>query len=442
LPGEGNLAAREGEDVKYSPFKLFGQPKMAALLFLGFASGLPLLLTGRVLQAWMTEAKVDLATIGVFSLAALPYSLKFLWAPLLDRYVPPFLGRRRGWLLITQTLLMLAIGALAFRDPLRSLQLLAINAIVITFLSATQDIAADAYRTDVLEHNEMGAGAATFVLGYRLALLVAGALALFLAGHVPWTTVYLAMAAFMIVGIITTVLAPEPLLRDAPPRTLAEAVKLPFQEFFQRTGLWKGILVLAFIVLYKYPESLAQNMLTPFLLEIGFTTADLATAQGVVGLVATIVGSIAGGAIVGRIGINKSLWIFGAAQALSNLLYYMLALSGKNTTLLYVSVAGEYFAFGLVAAGLVAFLMSICSMRFSATQYALLSSLMAASRDILVAPGGRIAEATGWPMFFLITVIVGIPAIAPLPFFAPWSGDKPTIAAEHTGATIPAKATG
>jgi MFS transporter, PAT family, beta-lactamase induction signal transducer AmpG len=427
--------------VKYNPLRLFGQPKMASLLVLGFASGLPLLLTSRVLQAWMTDANVDLTTIGLFSLAALPYSLKFLWAPLLDRYVPPFLGRRRGWLLITQILLMLAIAALALRNPVLGLQALAINAIVITFLSATQDIAADAYRTDVLEHSEMGAGAATFVLGYRIALLVAGALALFLADRMPWSTVYLLMAGFMVVGIVATLTAPEPKLRDAPPRSLAEAVKLPFLEFFQRSGAWKGALVLIFIVLYKYPESLAQAMLTPFLLETGFTKADLATAQGVIGLVATIIGSLAGGAIVGRIGINKSLWLFGAAQALSNLMYYLLAITGKNTALLYVGVAIEYFAFGLVAAGLVAFLMSVCSMRFSATQYALLSSLMAASRDILVTPGGRIAEVVGWPMFFMITVLVGIPAIAPLPWIAPWGKETPTVAAEHTGETETAGAT-
>ena len=413
---------------------------MAALLFLGFASGLPLLLTQRTLQAWMTVANVNLTTIGLFSLVALPYSIKFLWAPILDRYTPPFLGRRRGWLIITQILLLFAIAAMALRDPRVGLQALAINAIVIAFLSATQDIGMDAYRTDVLDYSEMGAGAAIFVLGYRIALLVTGALALFLADHIPWPSVYLAMAALMIVGIFATILSPEPALRGAPPKTLAEAVKLPFMEFFSRAGLWKGILVLLFIVLYKYPESLAQNMLTPFLLQTGFTQTDLATVQGIVGLIATIVGSLAGGAIVGKIGINKSLWLFGAAQALSNLMYYALALIGKNYAFLYLAVSVEYFCFGLVAAGLVAFLMSICSMRFSATQYALLSSLMAASRDILVAPGGRMAEALGWPTFFMITVLVGIPAIAPLPFFAPWGRQNPTIAAEHTGETVHAGA--
>jgi PAT family beta-lactamase induction signal transducer AmpG len=243
------------------------------------------------------------------------------------------------------------------------------------------------------------------------------------------------MASLMVIGIIATVAAPEPLLREAPPRSLADAVKLPFLEFFNRAGWWKGTLALLFIVLYKYPESLAQNMLTPFLLQAGFSQTEIGAVQGGVGLFATIGGSIVGGAIVGRIGINKSLWLFGGAQALSNLMYYVLALLGHNEPFLFAAVAVEYFCFGMVASGLVAFLMSICSMRFSATQYALLSSLMAASRDILVAPGGRIAESVGWPAFFLITVLVGIPAVAPLPFFAPWRLERPVIAADHTGET-------
>ena len=424
--------------MRTSLFKLFGQPKMAALLFLGFASGLPFLLTQRVLQAWMTVAKVDLGTIGLFSLVALPYSLKFLWSPLLDRYVPPFLGRRRGWMLLTQIALLIAIAAMALHDPTTALQALAVNALVVAFLSASQDISIDAYRTDVLEHHEMGAGAAINVLGYRIALLITGAVALMLADRMPWPTVYVAMAALMVIGIVATILAPEPLLRAAPPRTLADAVKLPFLEFFTRAGVAKGVVALLFIVLYKYPESLAQNMLTPFLLQTGFTQTDIGAVQGGVGLIATIVGSVAGGALMGRLGINKSLWLFGGAQALSNLMYYGLALVGRSQAFLIAAVGVEYFCYGMVASAMVAFLMSLCSMRFSATQYALLSSLMAVSRDILVAPGGRIVEMVGWPTFFLITVLVGIPAIAPLPFFAPWSGARPTIAAEHTGATVAA----
>jgi PAT family beta-lactamase induction signal transducer AmpG len=412
---------------------------MAALVFLGFASGLPFYLTSRTLQAWMTTAGVDLSTIGVFSLVALPYSLKFLWAPLLDRFIPPFLGRRRGWLLITQVALFIAIFAMSMRDPRTGLQMVAINAIIIAFLSATQDIGVDAYRTDILEYREMGAGAAMWVLGYRVALLVTGSLALVLADRLPWPTVYAAMACLMVVGIITTVRAPEPVLRDAAPQTLTEAVKLPFLEFFQRAGAQRAVAVLAFIVLYKLSDYLAQNMAIPFLLQTGFSQTQIGAIQGGIGLGATIVGVLAGGALVAKIGINRSLWVFGGLQAVSNLMYYLLSVVGQSSTLLVIAMVVENFCTGLVTAGFLAFLMSLCSVRFSATQFALLSSLMSASRDVVVAPAGAVAEAVGWPTFFIITLLAGIPGLAMLPIFAPWSGEKPTIAAVHTGATVAAE---
>lgn len=221
-----------------SLLEVFGSRKMAALLFLGFSSGLPLLLIGNTLKAWMTVEKVDLAAIGWFSLASLPYSLKFLWSPLLDRFALPVLGRRRGWLILTQIALIVAIAFMAFQQPKQALQLLAINAIVIAFISATQDIAVDAYRTDVLEKLEMGAGAAVFILGYRIALLVAGALALILADKLPWSSVYLFMAGTMVIGIFATLFAPEP-KEISPPASLVDAVILPFQEFFSVKGLSK-----------------------------------------------------------------------------------------------------------------------------------------------------------------------------------------------------------
>src|SRR6266480_4648506 len=261
--------------VKTSPLRIFGQPKMGILLLLGFSSGLPFYLTSKTLQAWMTTAKVDLATIGFFSLVALPYSLKFVWAPVMDRFVPPFLGRRRGWVLITQVLLLLVIAAMALHDPRTGLKMLAINAIAIAFLSASQDISLDAYRTDVLETREMGAGAAVFVMGYRIALLTTGALAFFLADRMPWQTVYVILSLLLIIGIVTTFVAPEPVLSDAPPRTLAEAVVLPFADFFQRAGVLRALLVLLFIVLYKYSDSLAGSMTTPFLLKTGFTQTEV-----------------------------------------------------------------------------------------------------------------------------------------------------------------------
>jgi PAT family beta-lactamase induction signal transducer AmpG len=277
-----------------SPIRVFGQPKMAVLLLLGFSSGLPLFLTGtgKTIQAWMTTAHVSLATIGWFSLAGLPYSLKFLWAPVLDRYVPPFLGRRRGWLVITQVALLISIAAMALHNPVTGLRMLAVNAILIALFSASQDIVGDAYRTDVLSEREMGAGASVWVLGYRLAMLVAGSAALVLADRISWPTVYLLLASLMLIGIVASILAPEPVLREAPPRTLAEAVVLPFREFFSRSGLIRGIVVLLFIILYKYSDSLAGSMTTPFLLKTGFTQQEIGVVLGGVGLFAIIGGSI------------------------------------------------------------------------------------------------------------------------------------------------------
>ena len=421
-----------------SAFRIFGQPKMAILVLFGFSSGLPFYLTSKTLQAWMTTAHVDLATIGFFSLVTLPYSLKFVWAPVMDRYIPPFLGRRRGWVLITQILLLLSIAAMALHDPARGLQMLAINAIAITFFSASQDISLDAYRTDVLQDREMGAGAAVFVLGYRIAMISTGALAFFLADRIQWPAVYAVLSTLLVVGIATTFIAPEPVLRDAPPRTLFEAVVLPFADFFQRVGP-RAVLVLVFIVVYKYSDSLAGSMTTPFLLQAGFSQSEVGAVFLGVGVVATIAGVVVGGAMIGKVGINRALWVFVVFQGLSNLTYYGLSLSGKNHTFMVAAIITENFGLGLVSAGMTAYLMEMCNKRFTATQFALLSSLMAASRDILVAPAGKLVESSGWPGFFLITVAMAIPPLVLLPFIAPWSRDVPIGAAPHTGETVPAK---
>jgi len=400
--------------------QVFGSRKMAALLLLGFSSGLPLLLIGNTLKAWMTVENVNLSAIGWFSLASLPYSLKFLWAPFVDRFTLPFLGRRRGWLLLTQIALIIAIAIMGFQQPKQALQLLAINAIAIAFISATQDIAGDAYRTDVLTPLEMGAGAALWILGYRIALLVAGALALILADRLPWSSVYLVMAATMLIGIFATLFAPEP-KQISPPASLVDAVILPFGEFFQRKGVMQGLLILLFITLYKLGDALLSNMTTPFLLQTGFTKTDIGAIQVGMGLIATIVGALAGGSILSRIGINRSLWVFGILQAVSNLAYFFLAYVGKNYQAMVLAINIEQFCGGLGTAAFVAFLMSLCNQRFSATQYALLSSLMAVSRDILSAPGGAIAAVTGWSTFFLITIVAAVPGLLLLPVFAPWN---------------------
>lgn len=422
-----------------SALRVFRQPKMVAILILGFSSGLPFYLTNRTLQAWMTIEEVDLTTIGLFSLVTLPYSLKFLWAPLIDRYVPPLLGRRRGWLLVTQIALLLSIAAMSLHDPSRTLQLLAFNAVLIALFSASQDVVYDAYRIDVLDEREMGAGAALGVLGYRVALIATGAVAFILADVIPWPAVYLLVAAFMLVGIVATLRAPDP-IDETPPRSIVDAVVSPVSEFVSRTGIVWGTLILLFVIFYQLPDRFAQNMATPFLLQVGFSQTEIGALQGGLGIFATIVGIMIGGALVAEVGLNRSVWIAAAMQILSNLAYYWIAVVGPDQLILGVAVAIENVAGGLVTAVFVALLMSLCNRRFSATQYALLSSLMAAARDVIVAPAGRVVEMTGWPTFFLLTLAVGIPALVLLPVLVPWNGEKPRGAASHTGEVRPANA--
>ena len=405
---------------------------MVALLFLGFASGLPYNLTRDTLSAWITVEGLKLSTIGWFvGLANAPATLKFLWSPLVDRFVPPFLGRRRGWMVLTQVALVVAIATMGLQKPAQALQLLAINAIAIAFLSATQDIAIDAYRTDVLEEREVGAGVAIWVTGYRIALLLTGALALRWADQFSWSMVYFFMAALIGIGVLSAIWAPEPVSDEASsrPETLVDAVYLPFVDFFQRSGILRGVFILAFIVLYKLGDYLAANMTTPFLVKTGFTLSAIGDIKGGMGLIATIVGGLVGGAVLSKIGINRSLWVFGGFQAISNLAYFSLALAGKSYPLMVLTVNIENFCAGLGTAAFLGFLMSLCNPRFSATQYALLSSLVAISREVFASPGGAIAQSTGWPLFFFLTFLVALPGLFLLPIFAPWN-PRPTAISE------------
>ncbi|MBV9774112.1 MAG: AmpG family muropeptide MFS transporter [Gemmatimonadetes bacterium] len=415
---------------------------MAAILLLGFGSGLPLYLTSKTLQAWMTLEKVDLKTIGAFGLVSFPYTFKFLWSPLIDRYAPSFLGRRRGWLLVTQVGLLLAIAAMALQDPQRSLRFLALAAVAVAFFSATQDIAFDAYKIDVLDERERGPGASLGVLGYRIALLATGSAAFILADRMPWTRVYLIMAVLMLVGIGATFWAPEPRRPARPPASLADAIRLPFLEFFQRSGAGLAVVILVFIVLYKLGDAMLNLMATPFLLKAGFTQTDIGAVQGGLGLAATIVGVLAGGAGLARLGLNRSLWIFGVLQSGVNVTYYFLSTHPGSYPLMVTAVIAENFFQGMGTAALVAFMMSLSSPRFSATQYALLSSFYAFGRDQLAAPSGALAEATGWPTFFLISVAAAIPGLLLLPFFAPWNADEPRGAVRATPTDVDAAVVG
>jgi PAT family beta-lactamase induction signal transducer AmpG len=399
--------------------QVFQSRKMWVVFLLGFASGLPFYLTSRTLQAWMTVEGVNLTSIGLFSLVSLPYSLKFLWSPLIDRFSLPLLGRRKGWLIASQIALSAAIAGMAFQQPATALQLLALNALVIAFLSATQDLTVDAYTADILKPNELGRGSGVKVVAYRAALILTAAGALIAADYVPWPVVYLLLGGVMLAVTILSLALPEPTARGRPP-SIGEAVRMPFIDFFNRSGNARGVWILAFLVLYRLGDSMIMNMTTSFLLQAGFSQSDVGIVQGGIGLFATIAGVVAGAAILDRIGMNRSLWVFGLLQVASNLAYLILASAGRSYTLLVVTVVVENVCYGMVTAAVVAFLMSVCDPRFSATQYALLSSVMAVGRDVLAAPSGSIAEKAGWPAFFLISVFAAIPGLLLLRQFAPW----------------------
>ncbi len=414
---------------------------MAALLFVGFSSGLPILLVYKTLQSWMSDAGTDLTKIGWYgSLIGFPYAFKFLWSPLLDRFVPPFLGRRKGWLLIIQGLLVLSIGTMSLQDPKQSLDLLAINAVIIAFLGASQDIVADAYRTDVLSgEEERGVGTGIFTAGYRIALIVAFAGASKLFGNVfqAWQPVYLAMAGLMLIGLLFTLFAPGTEATDRPPATFADAVILPFMDFFQRRGVIYGILVLLFIVLYKVSDAMMNAMSIPFLKAACFTQQSIGDINGFMGMIAAIVGALLGGVCLTRISVFQGLWIFGGLQALGIIFYYALAqsihpdptvtdlakvcqnfvLPPFANQLFILAINFENFFGGMESSAFGVFLMNMCNQQFSATQFALLSSLMALSK-LLVGASGDIVKAMGWSNFFLLTMVVIIPSLILLIFIA------------------------
>lgn len=400
---------------------VYGNRRVLSLLGLGFSSGLPLALTASTLQAWMASEKVDLALIGIFSLVGLPYTMKVLWAPLMDRFTPPFLGRRRGWILITQTLLALGILALGLSSPVSMPWAVALLAVAIAFFSSSQDIVIDAYRADVLKERELGAGAATTVVGYRIALIVSGAVAMILSDHLPWRVVYGLMAGVMLLCTAFTLWAPEPTERAIAPRSLKEAVWGPLTSYFRRSG---AVEMLCFIMLYKLGDAIAGAMTTPFLLDLGFTRTDVGAVNKAFGLVSTILGTLAGGSIIAKMGINRALWLFAFLQAFSNLAFTGLALAGKHFAVMVAAIGLENICGGMGTAAFVAFMMSLCDRKFSATQYALLTSLMAVTRVLAGVPTGYMVNSLGWAQFYAVSVAGALPGILLLPRFAPWNGQS------------------
>ncbi len=384
---------------------------------MGFASGLPLLLTISVLQAWMKDEGVDLSVIGLMALVGLPYTLKFLWAPLFDRFTLPFLGRRKGWLLVAQITLMLSIVGLGFTNPSNNPWLVAFAAFLVTFFSASQDIVIDAYRREDLADEELGLGSSLYVNGYRLAMLLASGGGLILADVTSFKIVYLTMASCMSVGVIATLLTPEPEVPAGSPKNLKEAVIEPFKEYFSRTGaLW----ILAFILFYKIGDTMASAMTIPFYLDIGFSKTEIGAVVKLFGFWATIAGSLAGGIFILQCGINRSLWVFGFLQAISTAGFAVLFYIGHSIPALAAVVAFENFSAGLGTSAFVAFMASLTNKKFTATQYALLSSLMGVPRVFASAPTGFMVEAMGWSGFFIFCALIAIPGMLLLLKFAPW----------------------
>ena len=392
--------------------------RMWVALLMGFVSGLPLALTGSLLQARMTEAGVNLGTIGLFSLVGLPYTLKFLWAPLLDQHSPlPGLGRRRGWLVIWQSGLIFSIAALGML-PAQQVMWIAVLALVVAFCSASQDIIIDAYRRESLTDQEQGLGASMYVNGYRVAMMVSGGGGLWLADHVSYVGVYNLMALLMASAALSAYwCAQEPDEPSGAPRTLQAAVLEPFIEYFARRDAW---LILVFILLYKLGDTLAGQLTTPFYLSLGFSKTEVGAIVKLFGFWATLLGGFVGGLLILQIGIYRALWGFGILQACSTAGFIVLAQVGYSPALLTAVISFENLTAGLGTAAFVAFMASLTDRRFTATQYALLSSLMGVPRVLLSAPAGYLVEWLGWVNYFSVCVAIAIPGLLLLLNFRDW----------------------
>ena len=396
--------------------------RMLAVLLLGFSSGLPLFTLIYLMQAWLAKSGVDIKALGLFALVGFPYTFKFLWAPFMDRYSIGRLGRRRGWMALTQLALFLVIGAMGMLDPRTQLPLIVAAAGVMTFLSSSQDIVIDAYRREILAEHEQGLGAAVVVNAYKAAGLVPSALGLILADSLPWSTVFWVVGAFMLPGLVCTLFAHEPAVYGAPPKNMYEAIVLPFREFLARDGWRRAVTIVAFVMLYKLGDSMATALSTKFYLDIGFSTTQIGLAANATGLWASLAGGVVGGVWMVKLGINRALWVFGVLQAVAILGFAWLAQVGPNQVLLAGVIGFESFAsLGLGAAALVAFISRSTDPRYTATQYALFSSLAAVPRTFINSTTGFIVAETGWFVFFIVCFGLALPAMMMLPRIAPWN---------------------
>lgn len=394
---------------------------MLICVFTGFTSGLPLYILIQLVPAWLRTEGVGLAEIGFFTLIGLPYAWKFLWAPVMDRYTLPLLGRRRGWMLATQIALMISIAAIGFLNPAFSIWAVAYLAATIAFFSASQDIVLDAYRRELLADSELGLGNAVHVQAYRLSGIVPGSLALILADHIPWNAVFIVVAAFMLVGMILVMNIVEPVRDPNAPRTMREAIVEPFREFISRQGIAPALFVLGFLFFYKLGDNMATALQTPFFIDVGFTLTQIGVVAKYASLTAVIVGGLVGGLVMIVLSINRALWLFGIVQIVSILGFAALAEIGPNLWMLGFAVAFEYLGVGLGTAALTAFIARSTNKAFAATQFALFTALAATPRTLAGATTGLIVERVGWTNFFILCVVLAVPGMLLLIKVAPWN---------------------
>jgi PAT family beta-lactamase induction signal transducer AmpG len=409
-----------------SVWQQFFTRRMLICVFTGFSSGLPLYLLFNLIPAWLRSEHVDLKTIGLFALIQFPYTWKFLWSPLLDRYVVPLLGRRRGWMLLTQLGLLAVIASMGAFSPQSELRTIAWIATLLAFLSATQDIVLDAYRRELLSDNELGMGSAVHVNAYRIAGLVPGSLSLILSDMMAWNMVFIITALFMLPGVAMTLLVKEP-HRATPPKTLREAVVEPFHEFITRQGLQSALLILAFLFFYKLGDSLCTALATPFYLDMGFSKTDIGLIAKNAGLWPAVIGGLLGGAWMLKIGINRALWLFGVVQVVSIFGFVWLAAIGHHNeisaielTQLALVIGLEAFGVGVGTAAFVAYIARTTHPAYTATQFALFTSLAAVPRTFINATAGWLVETMGWQVFFLLCAVLALPGMLLLFKVAPW----------------------
>jgi PAT family beta-lactamase induction signal transducer AmpG len=394
--------------------------KMLICIFTGFSSGLPLYILISLLPAWLRSEGVNLKAIGLFALINLPFTWKFLWAPFFDRYIPPF-GRRRGWLIISQVLLLVSIPVFGAFNPTLDIWTIAYLATVVAFFSASQDIVLDAYRRELLIDEELGLGNAVHVNAYKIAGLIPGSLSLILADHMAWSSVFMITALFMIPGILMTIFVAEPALKEGRPKTLKAAVVEPFKEFMSRNGLKTALLILSFIFFYKLGDSMATALATPFYLDMGFSKTEIGLIAKNAGLWPSVIGGLLGGVWMFKLGINRALWIFGFVQMIAILGFAFLATVGHSLLWLGIVIGVEAFGVGLGTAAFVAYIAQTTHPLYTATQFALFTSLAAVPRTFANAATGFLVENLGWFKFFLLCFILAIPGMLLLFKVAPWN---------------------